>query len=187
MLILSALLVALLLVPLTGGRLGRLSELSLRRPWLLLLGLGLQVLTITVVPTWPRPLLVGLHALSYLLAGAFVWTNRRVPGIGLVALGGILNAVCIAANGGQMPASARAVAAAGLEAGEEGFVNSGVVEDPRLLWLGDVFASPSWLPLSNVYSVGDLLLLAGVVWCVHRTCGTVLARWPAPRLSLSDR
>lgn len=178
MLILAALLLALLLVPVTGGRLGRLSELALHRPWLLLLALGLQVVVITVVPAWPRPLVVGLHGASYLLAGAFVRENWRVPGLGVIALGGGLNALCIAANGGQMPASARAVAAAGLEAPQEGFVNSGVVADPRLLWLGDVFASPSWLPLRNVYSPGDLVLLAGVVWCVHRTCGTVLARRP---------
>ena len=187
MLILAALLLALLLVPLTGGRLSRLSALVLRRPWLLLLALGLQVLTITLVPGWPQPVLVALHGLSYVLAAGFVWANRRVPGIVLVALGGGLNALCIAANGGQMPASASAVERAGLSAQEDGFVNSAVLSDPRLPWLGDVFASPSWLPLRNVYSVGDLLLLAGVVWAVHRTCGTVLARRPAGRSTLSDR
>jgi hypothetical protein len=64
----------------------------------------------------------------------------------------------------------------------EHFVNSGVLEDPRLALLGDVFASPSWLPLQNVYSPGDLLLLAGAFWVVHRACGTVLARDPRPWL-----
>ena len=186
MLILGALVLALLLVPVTGGRLSRLSDLVLRRPWLLLLALGAQVLAITVFPQWPRPVLVALHGLSYVLAACFVWTNRRLPGIALVALGGGLNALCIAVNGGQMPASASAVARAGLPAQEDGFVNSGVVADPRLPWLGDVFASPGWLPLRNVYSIGDLLLLAGAVWAVHRTCGTVLARWPARRRALSD-
>lgn len=186
MLILGALVLALLLVPVTGGRLSRLSDLVLRRPWLLLLALGAQVLAITVFPDWPRPVLVGLHGLSYVLAACFVWTNRRLPGITLVALGGGLNALCIAANGGQMPASASAVARAGLPAQEDGFVNSGVVADPVLPWLGDVFASPAWLPLRNVYSIGDLLLLAGAVWAVHRTCGTVLARWPARQSALSD-
>ena len=49
-------------------------------------------------------------------------------------------------------------------------------------FLGDVFASPAWLPLRNVYSPGDLLLLAGAVWVVHAACGTVLARDPRPWL-----
>ena len=85
-----------------------------------------------------------------------------------------------------MPASARAVAAAGLRRAEDGFVNCGVLADPRLPWLGDVFASPSWLPLRNVYSVGDLLLLAGVVWACTGPAGRCW-RGAHAGASLSDR
>jgi hypothetical protein len=126
--------------------------------------------------------LVAGHAASYALAGVFVWVNRRLPGLGLLCAGGALNALVIALNGGQMPASASAVRAAGLPQESDHFLNSGVVASPRLGALGDVFASPSWLPLHNVYSPGDLLLLAGAVWVVHRACGTVLARDPRPWL-----
>ena len=82
-----------------------------------------------------------------------------------------------------MPASAQAVRAAGLPLAETGYSNSGVLADPQLAPLGDVFASPAWLPLHNVYSPGDLLVVAGAVWAVHRTCGTVLARDPRPVLA----
>ena len=55
----------------------------------------------------------------------------------------------------------RVLGEAGLPVEVDHFVNSGVLDDPRLAFLGDVFASPAWLPLRNVYSPGDLLLLAG--------------------------
>ena len=183
MLILAATLLALALVPLLDGRLGRLGELRLSHPELVAAALVCQVLAITVLPTWPRPFLVTLHGGSYLLAGLFVWANRRLPGLPLLALGGASNATVIALNDGTLPASRAAVEHAGLAVDPDHFVNSGVLAHPRLGFLGDVFASPSWFPVHNVYSLGDLLLLVGAVWAVHRTCRTVLARDPRPALA----
>ena len=182
MLILVGTLVAMLLVPLLGGRLSALAALELSRGWLVAAALALQILVISIVPTWPHALLVTLHAASYALAVAFVWANRRLPGVPVLATGAALNILAIGANGGQMPASEAAVREAGLPVEVEHFVNSGVLADPRLAFLGDVFASPAWLPLRNVYSPGDLLLLAGAVWLVHRTCRSALARDPRPML-----
>lgn len=182
MLILVGTLVAMALVPLLRGRLSLLSGFTIRKGWLVACALGVQVLVISVVPGWPRPLLVAGHGLSYVLAGYFLWLNRRLPGLLLVSVGGGLNALAIAANGGQMPASRSAVRAAGLALSDDEFVNSGVVAHPKLAFLGDVFASPSWLPLRNVYSLGDLVILTGAVWAVHRTCRSALARDPRPWL-----
>jgi len=181
-LILAGTLLALALVPLTGGRLTRLADVRLGSRWVVVYALSLQVLAISIVPDWPRPVVVALHASTYVLAAAFVWLNRDVAGLPVLALGAGLNALAIALNGGQMPASASALARAGITQDGDQYVNSGVVEDPRLGFLGDVLASPSWLPLQNVYSVGDLVILAGAVWFVHRTCGTALARDPRPLL-----
>lgn len=178
MLILAGTVLALLLVPVLGGRLSGLAAIDLRAGRLVAGALALQVLVISIVPTWPHALLVVLHAASYVLAACFLWVNRRLPGLLLLASGGGLNALAIAVNGGQMPASEEALRRAGLPLEVDRFVNSGVVDDPRLPFLGDVFASPSWLPLSNVYSPGDLLLLAGAVWVVHSACGTALVRAP---------
>jgi hypothetical protein len=177
-LILVATLLALALVPLLGGRLSRLADLRLRSRRLIALALGVQVLVISIVPDWPRPLVVALHGASYVLAAAFVWRNRSVAGLPVLAVGAGLNAFAIAMNGGQMPADPEALARVGITQEPGEYVNSGVVDDPRVAFLGDVLASPSWLPLQNVYSAGDLLILAGAVWLVHRTCGTVLARRP---------
>ena len=169
----------LLTVPLARGRLTALADLELRRGWLAIAGIGVQILIISVWPGAPGWISEGVHMLSYLLLGAFAWSNRRIPGVPIVMVGGLLNFICIVANGGVMPADpelARHVA------GADGFVNSGAMEDPRLLFLGDVFATPSWFPLYNVYSVGDAVIVLGVFVLLHTVCGTRLVprRWRTP-------
>ena len=82
--------------------------------------------------------------------------------IALVALGAVSNLAAVVANGGIMPTTAAALATAGL-ANDPGFSNSAILADPRLALLTDIFALPSWVPLANVFSVGDVLIGLGVV------------------------
>jgi hypothetical protein len=168
----AVVLLLVLSVPLSGKDLRLLARLRVRSAPLLPLALGLQVLVVDVAPGMPRPLAVALHLVSYALAFAFLVRNARLPGLPLLALGAVLNGVVIAVNGGEMPASRAALTFAGLTSGP-GFTNSGVLAAPRLLWLGDVFALPAGLPLANVLSVGDVLLLVGAGLLVHRACRPV--------------
>jgi hypothetical protein len=39
--------------------------------------------------------------------------------------------------------------------------NSAVLPSPHLAWLVDRWAAPSWVPWANVFSVGDVLIMAG--------------------------
>ncbi len=179
-------LLAVATVPLLGGRLSALADVSLRRGELALAALALQVLVVVVVPDRLDGVHVPLHLASYVLAGAAAWANRAVPGVALLALGGALNAAAIVANGGVMPASPEALATAGLADVPSGeFVNSAAVEDARLAPLGDVFAIPAGVPLANVFSIGDVLIVAGLTWGVHRICATRVARVRGPRARLS--
>jgi hypothetical protein len=165
-------------VPLARGRLGALGDLKLRHSWLALAGIGVQVLIISVLPGVSEPVSEGVHMVSYLLLGAFAWFNRRIPGVPLILLGGLLNFLAIAANGGVMPADPDLAVKM---AGEGGFQNSGGMEDPRLLFLGDIFATPDWFPLYNVYSVGDAVIVLGVLVLLHGVSGSRLVprRWRA--------
>jgi hypothetical protein len=163
---------------LAGGRLRGFAGLRLRQAWVVLVALLAQVVAIEVVPEANHDLLSVVHVLTYAAAGWFVWVNRAVPGLWLVALGAASNGITIAVNGGTLPASASALARAGihLEPGE--FVNSGVLPHPHLSLLGDVFAIPAGLPLANVFSVGDVLVVLGVAWGAHRICGSrVVPAW----------
>jgi hypothetical protein len=174
MVLLAGLLVAT--VPLFGGRLRALAQVRIRAFWLVGGALALQVLAISVVPTWPHPLLVGAHLVSYVMAGWFVWLNRRISGLPIVALGGALNALAIAANGGTLPASRAALATAGIHPVAGDFNNSGVLAHPHLAWLGDVLAVPAAVPMANVFSVGDALILVGFAYGLHHLCGSRLVR-----------
>lgn len=173
MIITAVALVLILSVPLTGGALGRMAELRFTAPWLVLASLAVQILITVVVPGAPHVLLAALHIVSYLLAAAFLWANRAVPGLLVIAAGGMMNFAAIAANGGVMPASPGALEVAGIVADGE-FANSTSVEGARLAFLGDVFAIPADWPLANVFSVGDVVLLVGVGILLH-----VVGRRPA--------
>ena len=165
MLILACVALALLAAAFTPGRLSRLAAMSWRNRWLLPLALAAQT-AVVEIPALPRTPSAVIHVLTYLLAAAFLWSNRHVKGLWLICLGAASNGVTIALNGGTLPASPQALRMAGIHEGT-GFVNSGPVHHPVLGWLGDVFATPHWLPLANVFSVGDVLVIAGAVWLIH--------------------
>lgn len=174
-------LLSLATVPLLGGRLSRLSGLRVRRSGLIVLALVLQVVMTLVVHDASRPVLVAMHLVSYAMAAVGLWANRSLPGLVLVAVGGMTNGLVIALNGGTLPARAAALRAAG-EHVDPHFANSGVVAHPVLPWLGDIAATPWWLPFRNVISVGDLVVLVGAFLLVHEVCGSrVSGRWLARR------
>jgi hypothetical protein len=173
MFLVAIVLISALAVPLLGGRLEALAEARARLAWILLLALGLQVVSLSV-PGVPEALRPPLQLASYPLAGVFVIVNRRLPGMPLIGLGALLNLIAMSANGGVMPASASALDQAGLPLEREGYANSALVKEPRLGFLGDVFAIPEPVPLHNVFSVGDVTIGAGVILAVHGLAGSRL-------------
>ena len=172
--------VVLATVPLAGGRLAAVKDVELRAPWLPVAALAVQVLIITVIPGVLDGIHAPVHLATYALLAVFLWCNRRLPWLWLVAVGSAANFGAIVANGGVMPASAGALAAAGMPATLAGeYANSAVVQGAHLAWLGDVFAIPQSWPLTNVFSIGDVLIAAGFALSVHVLCGSRLAALPA--------
>lgn len=164
----TALVIGLVGGYMAGGRLGRLSEVRfVGAP----LAFGaLAVMVIAPLTELGDPLERGLIAAGYALAAAFLVVNivRRAGtalriGLALLALGWILNATVMVANGG-MPLSREAYAASGqVDAptpGEGGFFKIVLAdESTRLLGLGDVI---TLRPFHRVVSVGDLVLMVGL-------------------------
>jgi hypothetical protein len=187
MLIGAALILCLLTVPLAGGRLTALAELNFMHAWLLPAALGIQLVIVYLIPGWPHVILDAAHIATYGFAAAFVALNRRVPGVLIVAAGGLSNFIAIAANGGVMPASPSALATAGLADTPGQFASSVSVPDPHLLFMGDVFAVPGSWPVHNVYSVGDVLIVIGAFVLLHAACGSRIAAriWPPAAASAS--
>jgi len=151
-----------------GGRLARLATLHFRWPWLALGGLLVQVALFTE-PGFAASgsLAPWIYVASTAAVLVAVLRNLALPGLALVALGAACNLAAIVANGGWMPADPGALATAGLNAG--GHTNSIVVPDPALRPLTDVFAVPAWVPLANVFSIGDVLIAVGLAAAIAVT------------------
>ena len=162
MFILYAIPLGLVLGLAIGGRLEGLAAVRFRWAPIALAGLALQVVLFSA-PVAERigaagtPLYVG----STVLVLVALLRNLAIPGLSLVALGALSNLAAIVANSGSMPASPEALATLGKTIRDE-YSNSVVVPDPALAPLTDVFAMPSWLPLANVFSIGDVLIGIGV-------------------------
>lgn len=177
MLYLIALLLGLVIGLLRGGRLGQLARLHLRWLWLVPLALVVQLL---IFPLFTRePLLpyatVPLHLLSYALVGLWLIVNLRVLPLVAIGAGALANFVVVAANGGRMPASSTALKAAGWLSTADLLVSQGeygnvvlMGEATRLNWLGDYLYLPEWFPFSTAFSIGDVLIMVGLVWLIAR-------------------
>ena len=144
---------------------------------------------ITQTPCGSHALQVALHLLSYVLGAYFLFANRRLTGVPLVAIGAPLNVLAITANGGVMPANAAALRIAGI-AERAGFDNLVALTHPHLAFLGDVIPVPGPWPTGNVLSVGDLVIPRGAFVVLHCGCGPrwhrVAARFPAQTRAMRE-
>ena len=190
MLLVLTALVLLVTVPLAGGRLSRLADIRPQAIWAVLLAAALQVGITDIVPGGSHALHAGLHVFSYVLDAYFVFANRRLAGVPVVALGAALNVAAITANGGVMPASPSALRISGIAA-RAGFDNSAALAHAHLAFLGDIIPVPGPWPIGNVLSVGDLLIFVGAFIVLHVACASRLAalhpRRPSARISRDAR
>ncbi len=164
MVFLDSVLLALVLGVLLGGSPAALGELGIRRLWLAYAAIALQVAAFPsgILPwTTPDGLARGLWLASYALLIAMILQNRHIRGIAIVGAGLACNLVAIVANGGLMPVTENALRGAGLSYDERN--NSISLANPHLALLVDRFAVPDWLPLGNVFSIGDVLIGVGIV------------------------
>ena len=163
---------------LLGGRVSALASLPIRAPWLFYAAIGVQIVGYPsgILP-WSigDSVATGLWLLSYALLIAAVVVNARLPGAAIVGLGMLSNLAAVVSNGGHMPARASALRAAGvLYRGVHN--NSAVASHPNLPWLIDRWPVPAFVPMGNVYSVGDVLIAVGAVVLVCAGMGVRLRR-----------
>jgi len=164
--ILYAVLAGLLIGVLTGGSLSRLGDLHFRWAPLIALGMVGQVLLFsTGIGAALGDAAPAAYIASNLVVLFAVGRNLSIPGMILVLIGGAANLITIVANGGYMPVSPEAVVAMG-RLPKEGYSNSRLVDGVVLGPLTDIFAMPTWIPLANVFSVGDALIGVGAAIAV---------------------
>lgn len=145
----------------TGGRLRSLGDVSFRWWPLLATGIALQVAAEVVGEDLGVPALLA----SYGALIAFAAANIHFAGMGVVAVGILMNAIVIGANGG-MPVRGEAIVAAGIvdERSELDDLHFGSKrhledDDDRFMVLADIIPVPV---AEEVLSFGDLVMSVGV-------------------------
>jgi len=187
MIVVVATLIGMTLATVSGGRFRRFANLEMRSLWVIWMTIVVQTLLFELPPTLVSDSVYAkVHIGTYGAAFLFLWLNRRIPGATIIGIGAGSNAVAIVANGGVMPASPAAWKTAGFQAAAEGeFENSDITPDADLALLGDIFAIPASWPLSNVFSIGDIVIVLGgtyfaYVWSRRQLTSNA---WPAPETS----
>ncbi len=163
---------------LAGGKVGRLLDVRLRWAILIVLALALRFGTQIAIGNGVAAadqLRLPLYAGAFGILAVALWLNRRLPGLLAVFVGVVANGVAIVVNGGSMPVWGPSLDASGLTVadlntgfhvllpttfGTDFFLHAGP--------LADIIPIP--LPyLTNVSSVGDAFIAAGLAWFVFAT------------------
>jgi uncharacterized protein DUF5317 len=188
--ILYAVVAGLLIGFATGGSAGRLGDLRIAWAPLIVLGLAVQVVLFsTPAGDALGPAAPAIYVLSNALVLVAVARNLAIPGLAVVLLGGISNLVAIVVNGGYMPVSHDALVAIGREA-RGGYSNNVQSDQVVLAPLTDRFAMPGWVPMANIFSVGDVLIGVGIaiaVVAVMHGRGPLRERAAPPPAPADDR
>jgi len=147
-----------------GGSLNGLAALRLRRLELFYGAVALQLLAFPF-PFFPwttsDTVATSIWLASYALLAVGAFSNRRIVGVPLIGVGMASNVVAVVANGRHMPVLPSALRAAHKQYTVQ--YNSAATAHPHVPWLVDRWAVPRWIHLGNVYSVGDVVIAAGVI------------------------
>lgn len=151
------------------------SPAGLRSSWLGVAALLAQIWVVYFAGTQATPGLARrvLLPLTFVLLLVFALRNWHLWGVRVMAVGFLLNLLAIGSNGGLMPISPEEVARVNLldrienvQLGEPVPGSKGILmapRDARLWFLSDIIVLPPRSPIARVFSVGDLLVLGGVV------------------------
>ena len=177
MFVLYAVILGIVLGYISGGRLRYLSQKPFKNLLLVISAFFIQLVIFSDI-SFLKPLqnqptaIVILHIFSYLLILAFIIINLKLPGVAFIGTGILLNAIVIILNKGHMPASIESLSSSSvgkytdvLSQGESVNNSIAITSGTVLPWLGDIFAIPSYIPFSNVFSIGDIIIAIGI--CIY--------------------
>lgn len=158
------------------GRLHNLGQAPLRCVYVFVLPILAGVMAVVFAragPAW-QPYVRAANIVQYATILTAVALNLHMRELWSAAVGIFLNILVIAANGGVMPMSARALRVAGLHQmldpeRTSRFIRHAIMTpDTRLKPLADIIPVPGFALIAQVASIGDLLISVAVFVFVQR-------------------
>ncbi len=152
-----------------GGRMSALSKISLHHGSLVIMALVIQLTLFACGFTPYSALPEGMVAniVSYMLVIAFLFLNRQVKLIEVVAGGLTLNFLAIVSNGGYMPGPTPAFASSALDSALSSAQGANAASS--LWFLGDTFMLPLFSSIGYAFSIGDLVIALGMFAIIRGT------------------
>lgn len=173
MFIIFFILLGIILGYICGGKLSNLLNYPFHGIIFVFLSLAIQLAIFSDIPLFKNMnanVVASLHIASYILLIVFIILNKKNYGIIAIGTGMLLNLLVISVNGGHMPVSIvklenTSMARHALDITNNASFNNAtnLSGHTRLAFLGDIFKLPSFLPLSNVFSIGDILIALGIL------------------------
>ena len=175
---LVAVAVALVLGLLIGGRPENLSQIRFRWGTFLFVAVVVRYGTEATIRYGVQPveaLRFPLYVLAFAAIAAILWANRAQPGLLLAAAGVTSNGLAVVLNGGWMPVWRPALELVGMTPADLAVSFHRLLPEQlglEFLLRGGPFGDllPVPLPvLTNVASIGDAFVAAGLAWYVFAT------------------
>ncbi|HHX09925.1 MAG TPA: DUF5317 domain-containing protein [Firmicutes bacterium] len=167
---------SLVLGVLSGGKLSRLGELKLERFGWILGSFAVKFGSVLLLQGKVEPspaLCTAISLATYLMLFYGLYPNLKLPGFVPMASGMFLNCLVIIANGGRMPVDPNGIGTGLLDSQVQALGSSlthqAITGDARLRWLADIFGWRFLSKTPTTFSVGDILMAAGVLWFILHT------------------
>jgi hypothetical protein len=171
-----AIVIALVVGLLTGGKLSRIPDTKLKGFGMIFLSLvvqygpaALQNFGLIKVGAWGP----YAHIASYVMLIPPLIANWHLVGARWFTAGAVLNLIPIVANGGRMPASLDYFAKLGRDLGPtiaalaKSYEHVLADSSTKLLFLGDIIPLP--VPyLYSMFSIGDILIAIGIIVLIQQ-------------------
>jgi hypothetical protein len=156
---------------LTGGKIENLKNIDFRHSWLVILAVAGKIITnssLRNVFHISDKMAPFLYVISLLLIIIFILLNTKQYGLPILGLGLFCNLLVIVSNRGYMPVKLdyyKTIATADelekLNQGLPFFNHIATSSHTKLYYLADIFLMPSWIFITRVFSIGDVLITIG--------------------------
>lgn len=169
------------------GALANKSELIIIKGWyLFILGLLTQLLPdifalfqLDFVAEKLKAHFNYLHLISYLFILATLLINIKLHSIKLILAGTLMNIMVIFSNSSFMPVSKQAILSINpskvITSVQLDYKHILIDSKTNLTLFADIIAVPSWYPVKQVFSIGDIFIALGVfvliqkIFCINKS------------------